>query len=266
MAFQSLEQLHMTAWFSFALTLCRTLAAGFLLRIPHATPRQWAAYYLASTAVPAIVTLGCVTRWIDRPRWHLYSPRELLLGVYFSISLSAQTIYNDIDKTMLAGMVSLWAAGVYGAAYRIVDATFSPVNAVMAAAYATFALFAATTLWICAPYVPRVLGPQFAECSLALRLLSPLLVLRSVHVFAADTLTGSGFQATRTAIQVGIAGLNVALNLFLLPRYGWRGAVGSTLACDGGLALLLWAVVGILCARERRGQLRAFAQHAAVQA
>jgi len=279
MAFQSLEQLHMTAWFSFALTFCRMVAATLLLEVNHSTPRQWSLFYLLSTALPALVALGCVTRWIGPPRWSQSSGPDLLLGIYFSISQSAQTIYNDIDKTMLARIVSLWAAGVYGAAYRIVDAAFSPVNAAMAAAYARFfqtgargvrhaaafgrrmglravlfSFVASAALWIAAPFVPRVIGGQFAECSIALRLLSPLLVLRSAHVFAADTLTGAGFQGTRTAIQVGVALLNIALNLLVLPRYGWRGAVGTTLACDGALALLLWATVATLCARERRGE------------
>lgn len=279
MAFQSLEQLPMTAWFSLALTLSRLAAAAVLsLAFPQASPRDWSVLYLVSTAIPACGAVWSVTRRIGLPAFRISTrPREILLGLYFSVSLSAQTIYNDIDKTMLARMVGLGATGLYGAAYRIVDAAFIPVGAVQAAAYARFfqhgtqglrsttdfarrilnravvySVVAGIALWLAAPYVPMFLGAQFADTVIALRMLSPLLLLRSLHCFAADSLTGAGYQGTRTLLQVFVALLNVGLNLIVLPRYSWRGAVWTSLACDGALALLLWIAVSLLCSRERR--------------
>jgi O-antigen/teichoic acid export membrane protein len=73
-----------------------------------------------------------------------------------------------------------------------------------------------------------------------------------MHYLAADSLTGAGYQGTRTALQIFIAVVNVALNFAMLPRYSWRGAVWTSLGCDGALALLLWIAVWILCARERQ--------------
>lgn len=279
MAFQALEQLHMTAWFSLALTVSRMIAAAvLLLACPHATPRQWSALYLVSTAIPAMAALGAVTKQIGLPSFLTANrPKDLLQGFYFSISMAAQTIYNDIDKTMLARISGLGAAGVYSAAYRIVDATFTPVGAVLAATYAKFfqhgaeglhrsarfgrriliraviySLLSGAGLWFVAPYVPHVIGDQFADSVIVLRMLSPLLLLRSLHSSAADSLTGAGYQGTRTLLQVVVAAANVALNLIFIPRHSWRGAVGTTLASDGSLALLLWIAVWILCARERQ--------------
>ena len=44
------------------------------------------------------------------------APGEVREGFYFSAGLSAQTIYNDLDKTMLARLGTLQATGIYGAA------------------------------------------------------------------------------------------------------------------------------------------------------
>lgn len=279
MAFQALEQLHMTAWFSLALTVSRLAAAAVLLLVfSHPTPRQWSSLYLISTAIPASAAVGCVFRQIGLPAWRIATrPGELVQGFYFSVSMSAQTLYNDIDKTMLARMNGLGAAGLYGAAYRILDAAFSPVGAVQAATYARFfqhgayglrittvfarrillraavySLLGGIALWFAAPYVPLVLGKQFSDSTIALRLLSPLLLLRSLHCFAADSLTGAGYQGTRTLLQVVVAVLNVGLNLAILPHFSWRGAACTSLVCEGLLAAALWVAVWCLCERELR--------------
>lgn len=230
-----------------------------------------------STAVPACLAVVAVARSIGFPLLRLTTnPREILHGAFFSVSHSAQTVYNDIDKTMLVRISGLSAAGLYGAAYRMVDAAFTPVAAVQAAAYARFfqrgahglhegarlaarilaraasySTAAGVVLWIVAPAVPAVLGREFADTTTALRLLSPLLLLRSLHSFAADSLTGAGYQGTRTLLQVAVAMLNVGLNLILLPRWSWRGAAWLSLVCEATLALALWLMVCLYCIRER---------------
>lgn len=277
MAFQAIEQLRTTAAFAIALSISRlTAAAALLVGCSHATPVRWSVLYLLSTIVPALAALWLVHTKIGRPICAQLQ-RNFTEGIYFSISLSAQTIYNDIDKMMLARLVGLGPTGIYSAAYRIIDAAFSPVSAVLAATYAKFfqhgsaglqhatafarrilpravgySFASATLIWITAPFVPHILGHQFAESVAALRLLSPLLLLRSLHSFAADSLTGAGYQAARTAIQIAVAALNVLLNLAVLPRYSWQGAVWTSLVSDAALALLLWLAVWSLCLRERR--------------
>ena len=63
---------------------------------------------------------------------------EFVEGLYFSTSLSAQNIYNDIDKTMLARMATLDAVGIYAAAYRLIDVAFIPVRSLLYAGYTDF--------------------------------------------------------------------------------------------------------------------------------
>ena len=66
-------------------------------------------------------------------------------------------------------------------------------------------------------------------------------LLKTLHYFAADALTGAGHQALRTLVQVAVAGFNVLVNLWLIPAYSWRGAAWSSLASDGLLAVALWS-------------------------
>lgn len=96
------------------------------------------------------------------------------------------------------------------------------------------------------PVVATSLGKSFTPVTVALRWLSPLILFKSIHYFLADALTGAGFQGLRAAVQVGVAVMNVLLNLWLMPTYSWRGAAWASLACDGFLAIALWVIAGIL--------------------
>ncbi len=269
-AFQAVERLERTAAMQLLLSLSRLGGAALLFTIPFPkTALTWAGLYLASTAISALIALAWVWRDVG---WGPLDPRPTLReyreGGAFAVSLSAQTIYNDIDKTMLARLVSSDAAGIYAAAYRIIDVAFTPVRSLLYAAYAKFfqtgeggirdsaafaiklipwgvvyGLVAATVLYAVAPLLPLLFGSNFTETVDVVRWLSPLVLLKTLYYFAADTLTGAGRQSVRAAVQVGVAVLNILLNLWLLPSYGYVGAIWSSLASDFILMLTLWAIV-----------------------
>jgi O-antigen/teichoic acid export membrane protein len=276
-AFQAFEQLPYTAAFLFGLSFTRMVAAAALLSIEHPTALSWSIFYLAGTAAPAVVGLLLVNRRLGRPkfevRWDFGHLRE---GAYFSISLAAQSVYNDIDKAMLARLSGLAASGLYGAAYRLIEVAFTPVSSVLAASFPRFMKhgnrsrqacmkFGLRLLWravaygvvawlglfVAAPLLRTVLGSQYADAVTALRWLAPLVLLKCMHYVGADSLTGFGRQGLRSAIQTGVALLNVGLNLAILPAYGWRGAAVTSLISDGALAIGVWCAVIEL---SRRGQ------------
>ncbi len=196
---------------------------------------------------------------------------DLRQGAYFAIGMSAQTVYNDLDKTMLARLGTLDATGIYGAAYRVVEVSFSPVNALLGAAYPRFFrigvdgikaglrfarplmlkafLFSSLLcliLMVTAGLLPLVLGQQFAFAAVALRWLALILPLRSIHAFLSDVLTTTGRQGLRTIIQISVACLNALLNLWAIPAYSWRGAVFTSLGSEAVLALTVGLAVWII--------------------
>ncbi len=229
----------------------------------------WAWLYLVCTAISALISIILVSTKVGYPKISLSRIKpEIAEGFYFSISFSSQTISNDIDKTMLARYSTLDATGIYAAAYRLINVAFVPVSSLVATTYTKFfqqgvtgisgtlklakslsrgagayGIAASVMLFIFAPIVPYLLGDEYVAVVEALRWLSPLIFIRALQYFGADTLTGSGFQGIRSAIQISFALLNVLLNLWLIPQYSWRGAAGATLITDCLLMLSLWLVV-----------------------
>jgi O-antigen/teichoic acid export membrane protein len=268
--FQARERLGWTAAFQLALNLLRLLGALVLFLGPW-TPDvdTWAVVYLLTSVPAALAAVWMGTRAVGPATSDLrVFRREWRDGALFAFSLSAQSAYNDIDKVMLARLGSVEAAGIYAAAYRIVDVAFRPMMALLAAAYPQFfrhgaggvrpalvflkrlalpgvsyAAAASLALFLLAGMVPVLLGESYAASVGALQGLAALPLLRALHFLAADLLTGCGHQGLRTAVQVVVAFLNVGLNIVLIPMYSWGGAVAASLICDGLMVVLLWTIV-----------------------
>jgi O-antigen/teichoic acid export membrane protein len=277
-AFQAFELLNWTAAINVMLSSCRLIGA-FLLIVFRPAPSAllWGQFYLGGTAVAAVIALALVLRKLGPPAFNFErTAAEAREGFYFSTSLSAQTIYNDIDKTMLARLSTLDATGIYGAAYRLIDVSFAPVSSLLAAAYPNFfrtgANGIAATLRYARPLivhalgyasivsfvllagagiVPLVLGTQYQLTQEALRWLAILPVLKVLHFFLSDALTGAGYAGLRSAIQVGVALFNVSINFWLIPAYSWRGAAWSSIASDALLAFAIGVAVLVLSRSER---------------
>jgi O-antigen/teichoic acid export membrane protein len=272
-AFQAVLWLSKTAQINLLPNLTRLLAALALINFfPKSGALEWSYLYLISTAVSALIGVLLVCNSLGTPKLALSKIKpEITEGFYFSIGLSAQTIYNDIDKTMLARLATLEATGIYAAAYRLIDVAFVPVRSLLAAAYAKFfqhgvngiggsiklakrllpfaGIYGASAgigLFLLAPIIPYLLGKEYSEAVNALRWLAPLPFLKAMHYFGADTLTGAGLQGLRSLVQAIVAVFNISLNLWLIPIYSWRGAAWSSLASDTFLMLGLWLLVAYL--------------------
>jgi O-antigen/teichoic acid export membrane protein len=271
-AFQAFERLNWTATINVMISTSRLIGAVLLYSMHHSpTPLQWGYVYFGSTAIVTSAACWLVTKKLGTPQLNL--PKtwlELREGLYFSISMSAQTIYNDIDKTMLARLGTLEATGIYGAAYRLIDVSFAPISALLTAAYphffrtgsqgiassweyakphllraAVYAILVCLGVLLCAGLVPYFLGLEYARTTEALRWLAPLPLLKALHYFLSDSLTGAGYQWLRSSIQTGVAVFNVLINFWLIPAYSWRGAAWASILSDGLLAASVY--VAILC-------------------
>ncbi len=275
-AFQSRERLSRTSALWVTISLARLLGVGVLYALPQASVSTWALLYALSGLLAGAVGVAWVRRELG---WGPLSLRpmqgEWREGFYFSISLAAQGAYNDLDKTLLARLASEGVAGGYAAAYRVLDAAFAPMRALLYASYPRFfregeggiggakvlalrllpwgliagGLGVGLALFL-APWLPFLLGPEYALAALVLPWLAPIVLFRVLHYLAADALTGAGYQGLRSGVQVGIAFLNLGLNLWWIPSWGWKGAVASSLVSDGLLAVVLWLAILV---KSRRG-------------
>jgi len=274
-AFQSRERLSRTSALWILMSTSRLLGVLILYALPEANASHWALLYAGSGFLAGALGVAWVVRELGFGPLSLGPMRgEWREGFYFAISLAAQGAYNDLDKTILSRLVSDAVAGGYAAAYRVLDAAFVPMRALVYATYPrffregnkglvgsrTFALrllpwgLAAGGIGMAlalglAPFLPVLLGSEYTLSAEVLPLLAPILLFRATHYLAADALTGAGYQGLRSAVQVGVALLNLGLNLWWIPLFGWKGAVWSSLASDGLLAASLW--LALLLAWER---------------
>jgi len=281
--FVAIDQFKMYTLLLAGCTALRLLAA-MVLAASSPTALKWAYLYASSTWTAALIAIIVVTRCCGLPRFQLKlvvpSMRE---GFHFSTSAASQSVYNDIDKTMLARLSTLDGAAIYAVAYRFVDAAMLPVSSLATATYpeffrrgvhgvtASFALArliirrsvfyglgAGFVLFVGAGVVPHIMGQEYAKSITALRWLCVLPVIKSVHSFLTDTLTGADYQWQRSLVQIVVAGFNILLNLWIVRAFAWRGAAWSSLITDSLLALLLYLVIHGHLKRERHeGETRA---------
>ncbi|MEU4642404.1 oligosaccharide flippase family protein [Micromonospora sp. NPDC023814] len=254
------------------------LAGAVALGLAGPDPMTLHTWAVTSAALSAVIGLLVIGYGLRGSGGFPFDSRgafaQARAGMLFAVGLSAQTVYNDLDKVMLSRLSTPESAAIYAAAYRVVDFAYTPGRSMAAVAYPKFfeagrdgprAAFALTrrllprylgfavpaslSLVAFAWVMPYVFGTEFAAAETALQGLSALLVLKAIHYLAADTLSGSRMQGRRTVCQIVVGVVNAGLNVWLIPAYGWQGAVVSSLVCDALLGILLW---GCLLASLRR--------------
>jgi O-antigen/teichoic acid export membrane protein len=279
----ALDMHKMSARVLISSSLLRVVASLILLGT-SSSATVWAYLYVSAAIIAVTMQIIQVARVTSAPRVQLGRAwKSLREGFHFATSMSAQTIYDNIDKGMLARLSSVEAAAIYAVAYRFVDASILPIRALAAATYPEFfrqgeggvtatydfarrilrrsmlyGAVASLLLFFSAGLVPALMGHKFAESALALRWLSPLPFIKSIHAFLTDTLTGGDHQASRSAAQLGVAAFNVLINLWLIRAYSWRGASASSIITDLALVVSLFLVIRYYLRREGASSARSF--------
>ncbi len=269
-SFVGIGMLDYTAKIMFLVSVNRFFGVLVLITLyDNPSILTWTIIYCIATFLAAVMSTYLLVKQVDYPKFVLAKVKEdLKLGFSFAIGISAQTIYNDIDKSMLAKLSTLESAGIYGAAYHILNVSFTPILSLAMASFRNFfqqgasgikssfelckkllpmsvgySLIAIVGLAVFAPLVPLILGSEYKDSATALMLLSPSIFFRTMHIFAADTLTGADLQKVRSGSQVLVAMINGLLNFWLIPLYSWRGAIWATLISECLLMIVLWSSV-----------------------
>lgn len=268
--FQASERLGMMSVLHMTLSVARLLAAFIMISlIPEPTAQNLASYYLAATMLATVISVVQVQFIYGWPRWKREGlGSDLKQGLYFSSSSIAQYVTANIDKPLLAFLSSTTAAGVYAATQRVAEAALIPVFALMSAAIPRlfkhgehgiksslsiarsllpilflYTIITALGLFLIAPWLPLVFGPEYQRAESVGRWFAMLPFLHMLHAVAADTLSGAGYQRIRSAVEVAAALLNVLLNFWLVQKYSLYGAVWALLAAFTFSSISLWLVI-----------------------
>jgi O-antigen/teichoic acid export membrane protein len=263
--FQTVDKMRLTATLNFLSNLARlVILIGMEVSLRHATALEWSFAVLVASFTASMIAMAWVRSEVGPVALNFNLVRKHLLeGFGFSFAGTTQSIYNDVDKTMLSHYGLVEQNGFYTLAYRIVDFATSPIAALDGAALpryfrlshqdmratcrlavksaltaAILGVAIAAAVKMCAPAVPYIVGRGFSGALVALRWLCWIPLLRGIHFLTGSALTGSGHQNWRTIAQFVVAGLNLLLNLWWIPRYGWIGAAWSSVASDGTLSVI----------------------------
>jgi len=275
--FQTFEKMKFSAAITLAGNLLRmVLAVAMLVFFTTATALQWAIASLFISFTAAVFAFVTVTRNMG---WPIFSPalffKRAYEGFVFALSGSTTAVYNDIDKVVLSHYGMNHANGIYSLAYRAVNIGTMPVMSVVSAALPRFfragvngigatlpmarqllrrtALIGAAVsaaLFVLPPLIPWFVGPSYIESVYALRWLCLIPLFRCFHLSAGDAIAGAGHQRVRLVSQSIAAIGNLALNLYLVPRYSWLGAAWASLATDAGLGIMNWLALLLLASRR----------------
>jgi O-antigen/teichoic acid export membrane protein len=275
--FQAHDRLRISAHLLLSMSVVRLVAViGFALAPGVHSPATWGVCYAGASAATACAALWLTARRLGTPRRPARRLDPALgQGLAFSVGMASKTIYADIDKAMLSRLATTATAGIYTAAYRVVSLAYAPVLAFLYSSNARFfrvgaagggggwrvarsswpviaayALAVGVGLALAAPLLPLVLGDDYDESVEVLRWLWALPLVMATHGLFGDALMGMGRQGLRSALQLGTAGLNVALNAWLIPAYSWQGATVATYVSEIVLAATLVVLLRRAAARD----------------
>ena len=246
----------------------------FVAPWPHDRALRVALVLAASVAAAGVTTTA--TAWyvrrhttavrpaFDAPTWSLFARRAAPLGLATVLGIANYRL----DIVVLAALKGPHAAGIYGLAYRFVDASLPLAVFFVGAAFPAFSRTLAdggfrsshaqrsldflllASLPLClggvavAPQLVQLFGgADYAGAALPLRLLLLSLPFTFVSMFLVSLAVASDRQS-RVALLTGAAVVaNLALNLALVPRFSASGSAAATLATEvaGTVALLALA-------------------------
>ena len=269
--FQARLQMHVPVGATLAgrvLTLALVLAA-------FATDRGFnavvIAYVTGSVFTFAIVAAAAARQVSLRPifateYWSTLVRGSLAIGIATGLLLS----YYRVDAVLVALYRDSREAGLYGAAFKFVEIAEVLVAAIGVSVFPSLARLVATNdarirgalqrslevvvalgtpivvgTWLVADeLVTLTAGEEFAPAASALRLLMPYLALLFLSGILIRLAAALHLDRYMLALAVAVLMLNVALNVALLPEYGYKVAALTSTASEAFivsvLALFAW--------------------------
>jgi len=224
--------------------------------------------YLAGALVAAVFAATVLARRMTRPRIELSlerAKRFAIASMPIGIAGIFTTVLFRVDATLLSFLTDNTQVGLYSAAYRVLESTLfltyvftwttlpalsrlrrdtTPpiaqayegalkVILVMLLPVGTGLLLFADTL------IDGLYGRPYAEAASAVRLLGGAAALYGVTYLSTYLLVGQDRQRIVPWVTGGLALGNIALNLVLIPSFGFDGAAAATSITEAAGALLM---------------------------
>jgi O-antigen/teichoic acid export membrane protein len=207
-----------------------------------------------------------VIRW----RWHepiaiqldpAFVRGLLVAGLPLAVGFTITTIYAQLDVVLLQLFKGFQMVGWYSAANRFIDAVAWIPQTAMGAVFPALSMLAAgerrqllfgyrksykmlavlglplaVGIGVTADSLVHLAAPRgFDQSIMALRILAPSVALLFVNNAFIYTLTAMNRQLDFTRLSLVTLAVNVALNLILIPPYGYLGAAAASTLTEAAL-------------------------------
>jgi O-antigen/teichoic acid export membrane protein len=187
-------------------------------------------------------------------------------------ALMAGSLYRRIDTVLLAAFRPAHEVGLYSAAYKFFDLSLAVITAVSVSIFAhltramasddpntpvqrAFDVFlaigacVAVVAFVHAEHlVTLASGPDFADAAPALQILAPAIAIAFVGATMQLVLLTSHRERQLLGVSASMVFANVALNVVLLPMYGYKAAAATTLVTE-----FLWLLLSARMVRRSLG-------------
>lgn len=217
-------------------------------------------------------TIG-LWRWAPkRTRW----PAHAKASLPFAAEDVFTVLLFKLDAVILALLTTEAIVGIYGAAYRVFEATLVIPYALVRAfsamyvylerdteptIHGTFSRSIKVALagllplavsfgLLAEPLITAAFGDEFAEAAGPLRLLAPAVAMLGIVSLSNSVITSRRDPKIVMYITAAITILNVALNLILIPPYEAAGAAAAMLVSEA-----LWSITALVIAARTVGGL-----------
>lgn len=252
-----------------AIMILRFLAVAVLtLSTDTVDLDTWALWYACASLLASGVSLALVLRDYGLPG-PIFSGFEFRQGFLLSLEFTSVSGMRDLDKPVVVQLLGPAQAGIYTAAFRIIDAATTPVKAALYATYTRYfrhadkgtehgiafglrvlpiisglGVLVAIFIVLIAGYVPLLLGEDYKETVGLIRLLAIYPLLMGAAGIGADIMRSIGMQGTRVVL--------VFLSNFVIVGVVWigcdlgalEGAVLSRMALQAAIVALTWTLIG----------------------
>ncbi|KUO72798.1 MAG: polysaccharide biosynthesis protein [Desulfosporosinus sp. BRH_c37] len=266
--FQTKQQMYLAAMYQFfstfligALTLLVVIYKGNVLMISVAQ--------LATTVLISLMLYIHLRKHIRLE----FKPRRLIEmlkgGLPYGMAVIFSYVYFQIDMFMLSLMLPPLEVGIYKAAYGLIAILLFIPGILTSVLYpilfqlgveskeqhrgtiekifkvlSAVGIPGSVLLFVLAdPLLTWLYNNRFPQSIPIMMLVSWVFALECLSFSLGDVLTTTNRQWTRVWIQGGAALLKVALNLYVIPRYGIYGASVATLITEGYVFILYYGIV-----------------------
>lgn len=266
-AFRARQRMQFEAYSIVAFRIA-SIVVGLALLAAGAGTNGVVLGYIGASVVTSILSVIWVRRLLNRGisvhvdlRHAIGLLRESLpLGVGLLLTL----IYFRIDVVLMGRLTTLREVGIYAAAYKAADALFMLQAPVSTAVFplltqllkqdrghalglagrvvSVTVLLASISLIVAVGFgdrlVAAVFGSDFRGSALVLDLLCLALIAMAFNGILNNLLIAAFHQRTVTLNALVLAGVNIAVNIMLIPRFGAVGAAVATIVVEFWLLLM----------------------------